>query len=173
MNNTQRETALTELHKLREDLLAVVNTTVDSLIARLENGEDIIDNVFPCETIYPLTTTASIFKGMKPAAVIFGDERIEVNNWRDVCLLIMRWCDDEKHDALMDLRNKISGRSRTFLSDKPGNMDIPLKINEGLYVEGKFDSEYRVIILRDIMDAAHYDYSGISVAVTRGKRGRQ
>jgi hypothetical protein len=47
-------------------------------------------------------------------------------------------------------------------------MNIPIKINEGLFAEGKFDSEYRIIILRQILDAAHYDYSGISVVIKDG-----
>jgi hypothetical protein len=70
----------------------------------------------------------------------------------------------------MDLRNKIAGSQRVFLADKPDGMNIPLKINGGLYAEGKFDSEYRIIALRQILDAANYDYSEISVEVIPNRR---
>jgi len=127
MSNFTKDDALRELKKVREHLLNVVNTTVDALIARLENGDEDIETGFPSETVYPLSIMPSLFKGTKPNAVIFGKERIAVKTWREAYSLILRWGDDEKHDALMELRNKIAGRSRTFLSDKPDGMDYAIK----------------------------------------------
>ena len=92
MNNYTKDDALLELRKLREHLLAVVNTTIDALITRLESGEEITDSVIPLETIHPLYTTPAFFKGTKPAAVMFGDERVSAKKWRAIYTEILRRC---------------------------------------------------------------------------------
>ena len=78
MNNDKREAALSELKNLRENLLTIVNTSIDSLITRLENGEE-IETGCPLEITYPLSVSPALFKGTKPTAVLFGKERVEVN----------------------------------------------------------------------------------------------
>ena len=117
------------------------------------------------EREYPLSTKPWLFRGTKPSAVIINSKRVPVNTWRDAYHLILRYCDAEKHEVLMGLRNKIAGRKRVFLSDKPDGMDVPIKLTEALYVEAYFDTEYLVRTLKLILDAAGYDYSGIYVAI--------
>ena len=169
-----REKALFELEKVREQLLYIANNSIDTLKARLESGEEIEADSMPIERIYPLTATPSLFKCMKPTAVIFGEERIEVKKWQEVYRISLRRCDAEKHDDLMSLRNKIAGRSRVILSDKPDGMNRPTELAEGLYAEGFFDTEWLIrIMTREIMDAVGYDYSDISIALVQGKRGIQ
>jgi hypothetical protein len=70
----------------------------------------------------------------------------------------------------MSLRGKVSGRERTFLSGKPDGMDVPIKVAEGLYAEGYFDTEWLVKVLtKHILLPACYDYSGIRIAVIPNK----
>ena len=84
MTDAQRETVLLELNALQQYLLGTVNTAIDALIARLSSGSDEPGDEFPTETVYPLYTTPTLFKGTKPTTVIFGDERVMVRTWRAV-----------------------------------------------------------------------------------------
>ena len=101
MKTPNKDTALLELEKAREQMLGVVNKSFDDLKARLEKGEDMDGDTLPCEIIYPLNTTPAFLNGLKPAAVIFGDERIEVAKWREAYTLILRRCYDDRHDTLI------------------------------------------------------------------------
>jgi hypothetical protein len=168
-----KELVLAELESARAKLLDIVNNGIDGLISRIEYGES-IDSGDPAnaETVYPLSTTPALFKGTKPTAVFFGEEKVAVKTWRKAYTLILQRCADipEKRDKLMGLRGRISGRSRFFLSGKPDGMDTPIKIAEGLYVEGYFDTELLLRILTtEFLDIVRFDYSDISVAVTTAK----
>ena len=117
------------------------------------------------ETRHSLNASSWLFRGTKPAAVIFGGHRVPVTTWREAYTQILRRCDQEKHGELLQLRNKIAGRKRVFLSDKPDGMDAPIKIADTLYAEAYFDTEYLVRTLKHILDAAGCDYSGISIVM--------
>ena len=41
----------------------------------------------------------------------------------------------------MEMCGKVAGRWRTILGRSPEEMDVPLKVDEELYFEGKFDTE--------------------------------
>jgi len=169
-----KNSALLKLEEAREQMLALINTSIDSLIDRINSGEpieDSSDGSSAVETIYPLSITPALFKGTKPTAVYFGGERVEVKTWRKVYTLILQRCADipEKLNTLIHLRGKISGRSRFFLSGKPDGMDKPVKIAEELYAESYFDTEVLMRILTtEFLDSARYDYSDISVSVIAG-----
>jgi len=174
MSNFTKDDALLELKKVREDLFNLVNTTIGTLITRLESGED-IENGLSFETVYPLSITPSLFKGTKPTAVIFGEERVEVKTWRTVCFEIMQRCisDPDKHADLLYLRNKIAGRTRVILSDKPDGMNKPLKLADALYMETFYDTEWLIRILtKELLGNARFDYNDISIEVVPG-RGRR
>jgi hypothetical protein len=172
-----REAILSELEKTRELLHGRVNARIDALIGRVKSGEP-LDNEGDgavIETKYPLSMPPSLFKGTKPVAVHFGDEKTAVKNWRSAYALILRRCAEtpENRDALMGLRNKISGRTRVVLSDKPDGMDYPIEVADGIFVEGYFDTEWLIRTLTvEILDVACYDYSGISISVMPGKKRR-
>jgi hypothetical protein len=170
MNKLSKEAAVVELNIIREHMLSVINRTIDTLINRLENGDKKDDGELPLETICPLNFTPSYFKGTKPTAVIFGDERIPVKTWRTVYALILERCYQSKHAELMNARNKINGRKRKILSDKPDGMDVPIAISEGLYAEADFDTEWLLRMLIHIMNAVRYDYNGISVSIKNARR---
>ena len=175
MSNYSRDDVLLELEKAREQLLNIVNTNIDTLIARIKSGEEIEISSEPYEITYPLSAEPYLFKGMKPTAILFGEERVAVKNWRVVCTEIMQRCiaDPDRHADLLYLRNKIAGKVRVILSDKPDGMNRPLKLADELYMETFYDTEWLIRILtKELLDNARFDYSGISVAVMPG-RGRR
>ncbi len=165
MNEESKQIALREIEENRARLIEVVNSKMDEARRIVLSGEA---SGKPNEIIYPLTVMPELFKGSKPTALIFGDERVPVKKWRTVYIEILKRCcaDALCHDRLMGLRNRVHGRSRTIISDKPDGMDVAVEVCEGLYAEADFDTGSLIRMLTTgILDPAGYDYSGISVAV--------
>ena len=164
MNKSSDIDILKEIEKYRAELHAIVDAQMDSLIGRL-NGETTGGNP-PAEYEVTLYSNPSMLKGTKPAAVIFGDERVRVIKWREVYTEILRRCDREKHSDLLYLRNRVAGRARMVISDKPDGMNVPVMLSEDLFVEAYFDTEQllRTLVTR-ILDVVRFDYSGIKIAV--------
>ena len=170
-----RDIVLAELEIARGKMLDMVNSRFDGLISRIESGEPLDDDSSADEMVYPLSITPALFKGTKPIAVFYGEEMVSVKTWFDVYTLILRRCaeDQEKRDALIYLCNKIMGRKRVILSDKPDGMNRPVEVTDGVFAEGFFDTEWLVRILTtQLLDNVRYDYSGISVSVTASKKRR-
>ena len=120
------------------------------------------------ERIYPLTSPTHLFVGTKPAAVLFGDERVEVKTWRQVYSVIIGRCNENQqhHERLMYLRNKAAGKVRLFLSDKPDGMTRPYKIDTDLWGEVHYGSSTLLHILTNqILAYTGFDYSGISIEI--------
>jgi len=157
-----------ELENIRSQILET-DAYLKGIIRKLENNSEIVEmqSAGNFETVYPITVNPAIFKGKKPTAVIFGDERVETGKWNKAAEEIMRRCnlDTEKHVALMNLRGKIHGRDRVLLAKEQGDMRRPAKIDENLYMETHYDAESLMrILLTRILDAVDYDYSDISVS---------
>ena len=166
MDNAKREADLIEIEKFRTMMIAHVNNSADELIHAVLNDDDSFR--IQRELEYPLDTMPAIFKGKKPAAVIFNGERVAVKTWHNIFVEILMRCnaDDKAHATLMELRNRIAGRKRIIVSDKSDNMVRPFALSDGLYVEAYFDTEWLFRILtKHILDVVGYDYSGITVAV--------
>ena len=122
------------------------------------------------EYTYPLSVPTYLFVGRKPAAVTFGEERIDVKSWREVYTVILTRCnqDPKHHETLMYLRDKVAGKRRVFLSAKPNGMTRPVKIDEELYAESHYGSATLIHILRERMLApVGFDFSDIKVTLTR------
>jgi hypothetical protein len=119
------------------------------------------------EQMYPLIFDAHHLIGKKATAVYFGDERVAVKNWREVFRLILSRCNQERHDELMNLRDKVSGKVHTFLSASPSGMKKPFKIDDELFADsGQYGTETLLHILRDrILKPAGYDYLDICIAL--------
>ena len=168
-----RDIVLAELENVREKMLDVVNNRIDDLINRIESGEPFDGDDTPVEMVFPLSANPSYFKGTKPTAVFFGEGKTAVKTWFNVYTLILRRCaeDQDKRDAFRYLCNKICGRKRIILSDKPDGMNRPAEVTEGVYAEGFFDTEWLIRILTtQLLDNVRYDYSDISVSVVPNKR---
>ena len=120
------------------------------------------------ERIYPLAVPPYLFVGKKPAAILFGEERVTVKSWRDVYTTILKRCNDDPahHETLMNLRGKIAGKCRVFLSDGPVGMKSPIRIDEDMYVESHYGSATLIHILTvRILTPVRFDYSKISVVL--------
>jgi hypothetical protein len=168
VDTAKKEMLLRELEEARERLIAQVISRMDALRDRILSGEEVDVSDVGYETLWPLSTMPEMFKGRKPTAILFDEERVPVKKWREVYTLVLKRCaaDEAGHAALMYLRNKIHGRSRTFLSDKPDGMDFPIKVCDGLYAEADFDTGALIRMLTTgILAPARYDYSGIAVAL--------
>ena len=118
------------------------------------------------ERTYRITSPTYLFVGTKPAAVLFGNERVEVKTWRQVYAVIIGRCNEnpEYHERLMYLRNKAAGKVRKFLSDKPDGMSKALQIDTDLWGEVHYGSATLMhILLNQILKYTGFDYSDISV----------
>ena len=169
MDNITNETAIAELERSRKQIHKLVDDYFDIALTQVKNNESISVGNIPQEKTLPISVSPHIFKGTKPIAVIFGDEQIQVKIWREVYTIILKRCTEERHDALIHLRNLVSGRKRVFLSDKPDDMNVPIMLADDLYAEAYFDTEYLMKTLLHILDAVQYDHSKISVKITERK----
>jgi len=120
------------------------------------------------ELTVPLSTNPHIFVGMKPITVIFNEESIKVKSWREAFTVILNQCnkDEEHHKTLMYLRDKISGKCRTFLSHSPDGMTKPVQIDENMYAETHYGSQTLMhILVQRILKPVQFDYSKISIII--------
>ena len=157
---------LREVQKAWEQVINMMDATFDRLLLTLEGKE--VPDLPPKEYAYPLTVDTNIFIGKKPVAVLFGEERVEADNWRKVFAAIMSRCnaDPQCHDNLMYLRDKVAGRDRVLLSHSPDSMKRPMRIDEDMYAEVCYGTGTLLYILRDrILTPAHFDFSDISIII--------
>lgn len=121
----------------------------------------------PSERILPLYSAAVQCKGKKAVAIVLpSGERVETSTWRKAAAAIMRDCDSDpqRHEMLMELREHVPCRFRQMLSGTPKGMDAPLKINDNLYFESKFDTEALLTNLtQKILRRVGYDYGNVMV----------
>ncbi|MDR1209251.1 MAG: hypothetical protein LBK41_02895 [Clostridiales bacterium] len=121
------------------------------------------------DCVFPLKNApANYFIGKKPAAVVFGGETITVKKWTDVYRLIYERVNQnpQSHEDLMYLRNKVSGKVRLFISDKPDGMRRPMKVDEEIYVEMQYGTETMFhIMVGCILKYVRYDLSDIKIIV--------
>lgn len=120
-----------------------------------------------------LLSSPAALKGEKPAAITFADGRTEqTTTWRKLVSAVLKDCGSipECRDRLVAVKNIVAGRKRVVLSDDPSEMNVPLKIADGLYFEGFFDTEFLFKQLRYVLDLAGYDYSGITFQLRERKQ---
>jgi len=165
-----KDKLLGEIETLRSQLHAMIDERFDAMKNAILNDEPLGET----DLRYPLSFPPHVFKGRKPIAVLFGEERVELNSWIKVYTEILRRCNAERHDILMELRGKISGRDRVILSCESASMKRPVKLADDLFAESFYDTDTLIYVLtKRILDPVGFDYSGISVAVVdrRGRRG--
>ncbi len=158
-----KEEILRELEESRKRMHDTIDERYDEMINAVQTGNHI--NSEP--STYSLSYPPALFKGKRPQAIIYPDgARVKLTTWQNFALELLTACNSENkcHEKLMELRNKISGRSRYILSDKPDGMDRPIRIDEGLYFEGKFDTEYLIkMMTENIFKRVGFQYEGIEV----------
>lgn len=156
------ELKLSEIEACRRQLHEIVDRNIDQLIQRITHSE--ADNG---QFSLPLNVPPAIFKGKKPVAIVFPDgTKVVTSTWKKTVAAIMRDCNAEpaRHETLMRLCGLINGNFRAILSSTPEKMDVPLQIDEGLFLESKFDTEALLNVLtKKILDVVGYDYRDITV----------
>lgn len=67
----------------------------------------------------------------------------------------------------MRLSGKVAGRQRIILGKSVEEMNVPLKIDEEIYFEGKFDTEALLtMMIKKVLEPVGYDYSQIIIQYT-------
>ena len=82
--------------------------------------------------------------------------------------MILKDCnaDAKMHGRLLAISGKVAGRERVILGRTDRGMDKPLKIDDGIYFESYFDTQYLLKVMKErMLDAVGYDYSGILLYV--------
>ena len=82
--------------------------------------------------------------------------------------MILKDCnaDAKMHGRLLAISGKVAGRERVILGRTDRGMDKPLKIDDGIYFESYFDTQYLLKVMKErVLDAVGYDYSGILLYV--------
>ena len=157
MENKQQ--LIEEAEASRRRMHALIDQDYDALIRCIETGEPI--EAQPMS----LRTDPRQFRATKPTEIIFGDGTvIEVNTWREAAKVLLNDCNRKLHTQLVGICDKVSGRDRKILSSDPTGMNVPLRIDEGIFFEGKFSTESLLYVLKElIFDAVGYDYSDIRI----------
>lgn len=110
---------------------------------------------------------SSVLKGKRPVALRLPDgQEIPVKTWKQLVVNVMQACnrDANMHNQLTMLCGKIFGKNRIILDRSPKLMDVPLKIDEEIYMEGKYDTNSLLYVLTErILNPIGYDYSKIVV----------
>ena len=150
----------------RERMHRLIDERYDSMIHCIRTGQSLRQAEKEC---YALSDPSFLFKGKKPHSIIFPNgDRITVNTWREVAAELLRDCnsDPNRHEALMQLRYMVSGNSRWVLTDTDQCLDVAIKVDEGLYFEGKFDTEYLLKMLTErIFEKVGYPYEMIEIEI--------
>lgn len=156
-----------QLDDLRKNMHEYVETMYSIALDLIQNQSSNVTTQYEHPTTRHLIGDMSYFKSRKPISIRFENGRtINTSNWKVVASEILKDCNStqEGHKTLYDMRNKVWGRSRVILSDNNSNMDIPLKIDEGLYFEAKFDTQSMLnVLINRILTPANYDASKIEI----------
>lgn len=157
------ETDLAQIEDFRAQLHQLVDSSMDTLISRLhlaDAGDKELRHL-------PLTANSAFFKGQKAVSVVLPDGReVLTSTWKKVAEAIMQDCnaDEERHQKLMFLRSRVNGNFRAILSSGPERLDVPLKIDEDLYLESKFDTGALLHVLKEkILKVVDYDCQGVTI----------
>ncbi len=158
---------INDIRERQEQLVAMINTTFEELIKKVENLP-IEDNNYQreYESIYPITNT-KVLKGKKPIAVKMGDQRIITPTWKKVVENILKEVIKDEHmkKKVLSLRDILLGRVRTRISKYSDNMRSPIELCKELYIETHYDTETLMNFLLQILTEIHYDYHHVKVII--------
>ena len=151
--------------RLRRELHALVDQHMDDFVKRIGDGNLSSKTVMACSLAGP----DYFFKGKKPVLVVLpGGEERPCKTWREAVSMILKDCnaDAKMHGRLLAISGKVAGRERVILGRTDRGMDKPLKIDDGIYFESYFDTQYLLKVMKErVLDAVGYDYSGILLYV--------
>lgn len=158
-------TVLAEIERIRRECRQLVDSKFDTLTSRVlaEGGAELKED----ERVLTLAAMPSAFKGKKPVSLILpGGAEVNTPSWKKAVTAILQDCnsDPRRHKWMLELRGRVFGNFRPLLAKTPEGMGAPLKIDEGLYWESKFDTEAMLRNLTDkLLSKVGYDYQGVVV----------
>ena len=156
------------IENLRHELHTLVDENIENMLNRLENNM-----TGQAESILSLSAMPAFFKGKKPISIMLSDgNEIMTKKWKQVVSAILHDCNSDKimHNRLSEICGKVYGRERVLLSADTQGMDAPIKIDEGIYFESKFDTETLLKVLTErVLKPIGYDYSHIRIKITDPK----
>lgn len=158
-------TVLAEIERIRRECRQLVDSKFDALTSRVleEGGAELKED----ERVLTLAAMPSAFKGKKPVSLILpGGAEVNTPSWKKAVTAILQDCnsDPRRHKWMLELRGRVFGNFRPLLAKTPEWMGAPLKIDEGLYWESKFDTEAMLRNLTDkLLSKVGYDYQGVVV----------
>lgn len=155
------------VEQIRKELIQIVNRKCDAMLQIYQNGSQgaysenrVMENKLAWIALATL-------KGKKPIGLKFtSGESVETPTWKSVVQTIMQHCNSQPdmHERLMQLSGKVAGRQRIILGKSAEEMDVPIRIDEGLYFEGKFDTEALLTMMtKKVLEPIGYDYSQIII----------
>lgn len=158
------------VEQIREELIQMVNRKCDAMLQMHQNGSHIAGSENRVmESALAWIAPASL-KGKKPIGLKFtSGESVKTSTWKSVVQTIMQHCNSQPdmHERLMQLSGKVAGRQRIILGKSAEEMDVPIRIDEGLYFEGKFDTEALLTMMtKKVLEPIGYDYSQIIIQYT-------
>ncbi|MDR1329265.1 MAG: DUF4240 domain-containing protein [Oscillospiraceae bacterium] len=114
-----------------------------------------------------LSADPDYFTGREPVAVLFDRERVEASTWKKVFAEVLRRCSLTHRDALLSLRGRIKDEAGKLLSDSPGGMKRPVRIDDALYAEsGNYGAADLIRVLCErILDRTEFFYQDIKVVL--------
>lgn len=154
---------LAMIERYRNEMHHFIDEQFNRLLYRAitqREGRDMIDS------IVPLRGNTSVLKGQKPVSVILANgTEVAISTWKLAAAEILREIDKDPamHEQLMSLRDRLAGRQRVILGSDPNRMNVPVEISEGLYFEGKFDTEALFHHLKRICGYVGYQDGGILI----------
>ena len=158
------------VEKIREELIQMVNQKCDTMIQMYQEGSQSAyseDRVMKDKLAWIVPAT---LKGKKPIGLEFASGvSVKTPTWKSVVQTIMQHCNSQpdKHERLMQLSGKVAGRQRILLGKSAEEMDVPIKIDEELYFEAKFDTEALLTMMtKKVLEPIGYDYSQIIIQYT-------
>lgn len=155
------------IREKQNELVLMINSTFDEIVKEVEKNhseKEYYEKEY--ETTYPITSPSS-FKGKKPIAVLFNEERVITSTWKNVVKTILQRVitDEIMKKKLQALSDKLLGRVRKRLSNTSEDMRSPIEICDGLYIETHYDTIMLMDLLLQILNEINYDYSNIKIVI--------
>lgn len=138
------------MEQIREELIQMANRKCDAMLQMYQDDSQMMTSEQRLTEDKLAWIAPAALKGKQPIGLKFASgESVKTPTWKSVVQTIMQHCNSqpEKHERFMQLRGKVAGRQRVIFGEFSEKMDVPLKINENLYFEGKFDMEAILTIM--------------------------
>lgn len=161
------ERMLDIVEDMRKRMFSIINNSCDFMLDIIRKNCELTMDDSSDTIVKPMSSMSAIFKGKKLDSITLPNgTEIPVTKWKEAATIILKDCnaDERRHNMLMEMRGRVGGRNRVILSGNPSEMNVPLKIDDDLYFEGKFDTESLLNVIKSrILDVVGYNYSSVLI----------